>query len=55
MATPLVVGIAGGSSSGKTTVALKLKSALAEYRVAMIDQDAYYRDLSHLTLVQRRE
>ncbi len=55
MTTPLMVGIAGGSSSGKTTVAQKLKSALAEYRVAMIDQDAYYRDLSHLTLVQRRE
>jgi uridine kinase len=55
MTTPLMVGIAGGSSSGKTTVAQKLKGALAEYRVAMIDQDAYYRDLSDLTLVQRRE
>lgn len=52
---PLVVGIAGGTASGKTTVTRKIREALASYRVAFIDQDAYYKDLSDLTLEERRE
>jgi len=52
---PLVVGIAGGTASGKTTVARKLHEALETSGVAFIDQDSYYRDLSHLTLEERRE
>lgn len=52
---PLVVGIAGGTASGKTTVARKIHQALAEHPVAFIDQDSYYRDLSELTLEERRE
>ncbi|MBX5480423.1 MAG: uridine kinase [Myxococcaceae bacterium] len=55
MGKPLVVGIAGGTASGKTTVARKLREALAGRRVAFIDQDAYYKDLSDLTLAERRE
>ena len=55
MAPPLVVGIAGGTASGKTTVARKIHEALASSRVAFIDQDSYYRDLSDLTLEERRE
>ena len=55
MSKPLVVGIAGGTASGKTTVARKLHEALKGLCVAFIDQDAYYRDLSHLTLAERRE
>ncbi len=54
MAAPLVVGIAGGTASGKTTVARKLHEAFTS-RVAFIDQDSYYRQLDHLTLEQRRE
>jgi uridine kinase len=50
-----VVGIAGGTASGKTTVARKIHEALSPSRVAFIDQDAYYRDLKHLTLDERRE
>ena len=50
-----MVGIAGGTASGKTTVARKIHEALSPSRVAFIDQDAYYRDLKHLTLDERRE
>ncbi len=54
-AAPLVVGIAGGTASGKTTVARKVHEAFAPSRVAFIDQDSYYRSLTSLTLEQRRE
>jgi uridine kinase len=53
--TPLVVGIAGGTASGKTTVARKIHAALSSSRVAFIDQDSYYKDLKGLSLEQRRE
>jgi uridine kinase len=55
MSSPLVVGIAGGTASGKTTVARKIHEALAGNRVAFIDQDAYYRDLADLSLEERSE
>jgi uridine kinase len=55
MSSPLVVGIAGGTASGKTTVARKVREALADCRVAFIDQDSYYRDLKDLPLADRRE
>jgi uridine kinase len=55
MVSPLVVGIAGGTASGKTTVARKVREALADCRVAFIDQDSYYRDLKDLSLAERRE
>jgi len=47
-ATPLVVGIAGGTGSGKTTVAHKLGDAMPEGRCVTIEHDAYYRDQGHL-------
>src|ERR1700759_178676 len=47
-ARPFVVGIAGGTGSGKTTVAHKLASAIPTGRCATIEHDAYYRDQSHL-------
>lgn len=55
MSTSLVVGIAGGTASGKTTVARKVHEALSPSRVAFIDQDSYYKDLKHLSLDERRE
>jgi uridine kinase len=55
MKAPLVVGIAGGTASGKTTVARKIREALTGVRVAFLDQDAYYKDLKELTLDERRE
>jgi uridine kinase len=49
MDRPLVVGIAGGTGSGKTTVAHKLAAAMPTGRCLTIEHDAYYRDQSHLS------
>jgi uridine kinase len=54
MMRPLMVGIAGGSGSGKTTVARKVTEALGGASVAFIDMDAYYHNYSHLPLEERR-
>jgi uridine kinase len=51
---PLTIGIAGGTASGKTTVARRLVERLAGHAVAFLDQDAYYRDLGDMTLEERR-
>ncbi|RLD33708.1 MAG: uridine kinase [Bacteroidetes bacterium] len=45
----LIIGIAGGSGSGKTTVVNKIVDAIPEETVAVIPQDAYYYDNGHLT------
>jgi uridine kinase len=50
---PLVVGIAGGTGSGKTTVAKTIASALPAESVATVEFDAYYRDLPHLSFEER--
>lgn len=54
LARPLVVGIAGGTGSGKTTVSKKITAAVGSSKVALLDQDSYYRDLGHLSLEERR-
>lgn len=46
--TPLIVGVAGGSGSGKTTVAAEIVRRVGADHVASVHQDRYYRDLSHL-------
>jgi uridine kinase len=51
---PLIIGIAGGSGSGKSTVARKVAGSLQRTSVAFLDMDAYYRDHSHLSLDERR-
>nr|AHN97830.1 uridine kinase [uncultured bacterium lac111] len=51
--TPLVVGIAGGTGSGKTTVAHKLADAMPDGRCVTIEHDAYYRDQGHLPPEER--
>ena len=51
---PLIIGIAGGTGSGKTTVARKVAEALDAASVAFIDMDAYYRNFAHLPLEERR-
>lgn len=53
MSRPLVVGIAGGTGSGKTTVAHKLAASIPNDRCATIEHDAYYRDQGHLTPEER--
>ena len=49
----LVVGIAGGTASGKTTVARKIVEAVHAGKVAFLEQDSYYRDLSDVPLEER--
>ncbi len=51
---PLIIGIAGGSGSGKSTVARNVADALTSLSVAFIDMDAYYRNLSDMPLEERR-
>ncbi len=52
---PLVIGIAGGTGSGKSTVARRVAEQLTLTSVAFLDMDAYYRDLVHLSLEERRQ
>lgn len=51
----LIIGIAGGSGSGKTTVVNKLVGGMDGRRVTVICQDNYYNDNSGLTLAERRK
>lgn len=51
---PLVVGIAGGTASGKSTVARRLSDAMRPHSVSELDLDSYYRDFSGLSLEKRR-
>ncbi len=51
---PLIIGIAGGSGSGKSTVAHKVAESLGRCSAAFIDMDAYYRNFSNLSLDERR-
>ena len=52
---PLVIGIAGGSGSGKTTVAQAILQRVGPDRISFLQHDAYYKDLSGLPLAQRIE
>jgi uridine kinase len=53
--TPLVVGIAGGSGSGKTTVANVILERVGEQHIAFLPHDAYYKDLGALPHNQRTQ
>lgn len=50
---PLVIGIAGGSGSGKTTVAQAILQRVGSDRIAFLQHDSYYKDLSGLPPAQR--
>jgi uridine kinase len=50
---PLVIGVAGGSGSGKTTVVRKILDALGDARVPVLEHDRYYRDRNDLRLEER--
>src|SRR5688500_8012411 len=50
---PLVIGIAGGSGSGKTTVANRVRTSLHARDVSIIEHDAYYRDRTDLSFDER--
>jgi len=51
----LIIGIAGGSGSGKSTVAKKIIEGLPKNSVTVIPQDAYYRDNGHLSIEERKK
>lgn len=51
---PLIIAVVGGTGSGKTTVASAIHQSVGLGAV-LLDQDAYYRDLAHLTLDERRQ
>src|SRR4051812_11437880 len=50
---PALIGIAGGTGSGKTAVARRLAASLPEDRAALIQHDWYYLDRSHLSEAER--
>lgn len=51
----LIIGIAGGTGCGKTTVVNQIINELPNEEVGVISQDSYYKDLSHLSLEERRK
>jgi uridine kinase len=50
---PIVIGVAGGSGSGKTTVVRRIVEALGDTRVTVLEHDRYYRDRNDLRLEER--
>lgn len=52
---PLIIGIAGGTGSGKTSVARRVAEAVPVRSVTTLQHDRYYRDRSHLTPEQRKD
>lgn len=51
--SPFVIGVAGGSGSGKTTVSRRIQEAVSVEHIAYIQHDNYYRDQSHLAREER--
>lgn len=52
---PLIIGVAGGSGSGKTTVVQHIINSVGEDDILLIQHDSYYRDLKHLSFEERTE
>lgn len=50
----LIIGITGGSGSGKTTVVREVLNSFSPHQVAMISQDSYYKDSSHISPDERK-
>ena len=53
MNKPLIIGVAGGTASGKTSVSTILYDAFADRTITLLRQDDYYNDQSHMTLEER--
>ncbi|NLL29488.1 MAG: uridine kinase [Clostridiales bacterium] len=53
MKKPILIGIAGGTGSGKSSIADAIYSSFSNECIAMIQQDMYYKDQSHLTMEER--
>lgn len=52
---PLLIGVAGGSGSGKTTVVQHIINTVGEDDILLVQHDSYYRDLKHLSFEERTE
>ena len=52
---PVVIGITGGSGSGKTTVARKIFDQLSNYSITIIQQDSYYNDQAEMKMADRKK
>ncbi|MGM8214197.1 uridine kinase [Bacillaceae bacterium W0354] len=50
---PIIIGVAGGTGSGKTTVTRAICNQIEDHSVLMIEQDYYYKDQSHLPFEER--
>jgi uridine kinase len=50
---PLIIGVAGGSGSGKTTVVRHIIDTIGEENILLLQHDSYYRDLKHLSFEER--
>jgi len=53
MEKPIIIGIAGGTGSGKSTIAHEIFQSLPSGSISMIEQDSYYKDQSNLTFEER--
>ena len=52
---PIIIGVAGGTASGKTTVSDAILDRVGRDRIVYVQHDSYYRDLSHMPLEERRK
>lgn len=52
---PLIIGVAGGSGSGKTTVVRHIIDTIGKKNILLIQHDSYYRDLKHLSFEERSQ
>jgi len=52
---PLIIGVAGGSGSGKTTVVKHIINTIGKDNILLLQHDSYYRDLKHLPFEERTE
>ena len=53
MPSPIVIGVAGGSGSGKTTVVSRIVESIGDNQVTVLEHDRYYRDRNDLRLEER--
>ena len=52
---PYIIGIAGGTGSGKTTISHRIREMVGQEHIAYLQHDSYYHDLSDMPLAERRK